>query len=234
MILAERLYRLQQADSRLQRLESELASLDDGSAARADAEQARGDEQAAREDLHANQGRLRDLELELQSMVGKAHKVEGELYGGRVSNPKELTALQEDLVSLGRQRQRLEDAMLGLMEDIETLLARVHDLEGQRETTDAALAAHLQELRLRNDALIIELETLRAQREHQAREIEEDLLRRYERLRERKAGVAVSAVVGGVCESCHFAIPEGRVDKARDGPDLYACDQCGRILYVKA
>jgi predicted nucleic acid-binding Zn-ribbon protein len=234
MIPAERLYRLQQADSRLQRLESELAGLDDGSAAEAHADQARAEEQQARTDLHAKQSRLRDLELELQSTVGKAHKVEGDLYGGRVSNPKELTALQEDLQALGRQRERLEDEALGLMEEIETLLKGIHDLEARRETADAALATHLQDLRRKNDELVVEIETLRAQREHLAREVDEDSLRRYERLHERKGGVAVSAVVGGVCDACHYAIPEGRVDKVLEGPELYMCDQCGRILYVKA
>ncbi|HEV8353303.1 MAG TPA: C4-type zinc ribbon domain-containing protein [bacterium] len=234
MIPAERLYRLQQADSRLQRLESDLAGLDDGSAAQVQADQARAEEQQARADLHAKQSNLRDLELELQSTVGKAHKVEADLYGGRVSNPKELTALQDDLRSLGRQRERLEDEALGLMEEIETLLKGIHQLEERREAADAALATHLQDLRRRNDTLVVDIETLRAQREHLAREVDEDLLRRYERLRERKGGVAVSAVVGGVCDACHYAIPEGRVDKVLEGPDLYACDQCGRILYVKA
>lgn len=232
MIPAERLYRLQQVDSRLMRLESELTGLDDGSAARAEAEKARVDEQAARDDLHARQTRLRDMELELQSLVEKSHKVEGDLYGGRVSNPKELTALQDDLGSLKRHRGRLEDEMLVLMEEIETLMGTVHDLEARRENTDAALAGHLQDLRRTNDTLIVELETLRAQREQQVHDLDEDLLRKYERLRERKAGVAVSAVVAGVCESCHFEIPSGRVDKVKEGPDLYTCDQCGRILYV--
>lgn len=234
MIPAERLYRLQQVDSRLQRLEVELAGLDDGSAARAGAEQARVDVQAARDDLHARQSRLRDMELELQSLVEKSHKVEGDLYGGRVSNPKELSALQDDLASLKRHRGRLEDEMLVLMEDIETLMGTVHELEGRRETSDAELAGHLQELRQKNDTLLIELETLRAQRDQQVREIDEDLFRKYERLRERKTGVAVSAVINGVCESCHFEIPSGRVDKVKEGPELYTCDQCGRILYVKA
>lgn len=232
MIPAERLYRLQQADSRLQRLEAELAGLDDGTAARAEAEQARGDERTARDDLHARQSRLRDMELELQSLVEKSHKVEQELYGGRVSNPKELTALQEDLASLKRHRGRLEDEMLALMEEIETLMKAVHDLEERREHSDAALASRLQELRQKNDTLLIELETLRAQREQQGREVDEDLLRKYERLRERKAGIAVSAVIEGVCDACHFEIPSGRVDKVKEGPDLYTCDQCGRILYV--
>jgi hypothetical protein len=231
---AESLYRLQQFDSRLVRLEAELAGLDDGTAARAEADRARAEEQAARDDLHAKQSRLRDMELELQSTVGKAHKVEGDLYGGRVSNPKELTAMQEDLKVLGRQRQRLEDEMLGLMEDIETLLAGIRTLETRRQDAEAALAARLEAARRTGDALTIEIETVRAQREHHAQSLDEDLLRRYERLRERKGGVAVSAVIGGVCESCHMAIPEGRVDQVLEGPSLYMCDQCGRILYVKA
>ncbi len=107
------LYELQGIDSRLAQLERTLAGLDDSVRLRTLAEQARAEEEAAAGDLKAKQARLRVLELELQTAVDKARKVEQDLYGGRVSNPKELTAMQDDVAALGRQRRRIEDEMLG-------------------------------------------------------------------------------------------------------------------------
>lgn len=227
------LYELQQLDTRLVRQEAALVALDDGTGLRAQVAEAATAEEAARADLHAKQARLRDLELELQSTVGKSTKVEQDLYSGRVSNPKELQAMQEDVQALGRQRQRIEDEMLSLMEEVEALLAHLRDLEVQRQTRERALDEHLEDYRARGASLSAEIATLRQQREARAAEIEQALLARYERLRGRKQGVAVAAVVRGTCEACHVAVPEALVSAVRDGGALRTCEECGRILYVE-
>jgi predicted nucleic acid-binding Zn-ribbon protein len=125
----ERLYELQQIDSRIGRLETSLATLDDGSSLRAQLAQAHSAEETLRAEVGGRQARLRDLELELQTTAAKAAKVEKDLYSGRISNPKELRAMQEDVEGLGRQRQRLEDEILTLMEEIERLGEQLRTLE---------------------------------------------------------------------------------------------------------
>src|SRR2546426_11700777 len=128
MTRIRKLYELQLVDTQIARLETALAALDDGTAMRAQVEQARSAEETARGDLQAGQSRLRDLELELQSTVGKATKVEGDLYSGRISNPKELRAMQEDVEALGRQRQRFEGEMLTLLAEGERQLEQIRRL----------------------------------------------------------------------------------------------------------
>jgi uncharacterized protein len=180
-----------------------------------------------------SQPRLRDLELELQSTVGKSTKVEQDLYSGRVGNPKELQAMQGEVEALGRHRQRVEDEMLTLMEEVEGLLSRLRDLEVQRQAKERALEEHLEDYRVRAATLGAEIEALRRKREAAAAAIEQEFINRYERLRGRKNGVAVTAVVRGVCEACHVAVPEGLVSAVRDGAALRTCEECGRILYVE-
>lgn len=233
MTAVGRLYNLQLLDSRLIHLEKTLGSLDDGTAQRGQVDQARIDEAAARTDLHAKQSRLRALELELQSTVEKAAKMERDLYSGRVGNPKELAAMQADVQALGRQRQRIEDEMLALMEEIERLLERVHTQEAYRGERERALDEHLEDYRTRTLSLEAEIESVRAERAALAAEVDEALLRRYDRLRDRKAGVAVAAVVEGICEGCHVAIPKGRVEELLEGDRIHTCEGCGRILYAR-
>jgi len=232
MTRIRQLYELQLLDTQLTRLESSLAALDGGSALRARVDLARQEEGVAQGDLHARQSRLRDLELELQSSVGKAKKVEGDLYSGRISNPKELRAMQEDLEALGRQRQRIEDEMLTLMEEVESLQERRRTLEAQRQAKERALDEHLEEYATRQKGLTADLESTRRQRETQAAETDPDLLRRYERLRGRRDGVAVAAVTGSICGACHMAVPEELLNKVRETDDVHTCEECGRILYA--
>lgn len=232
MTRIRQLYELQLVDTQIGRLESALATLDDGTALRGQVQQARTVEEAARSDLQARQARLRDLELELQSTVGKATKVEGDLYSGRISNPKELRAMQEDVEALGRQRQRIEEEMLTLMEEAERQLEEIRRLEAERQARERELDEHLESYTTRQRALTAELEAARRQRETMAAEVDPDLLRRYERLRSRKDGVAVTAVNGSVCNACHMTVPEAVLTAAREDDDVHTCEDCGRILYV--
>jgi uncharacterized protein len=227
-----RLYELQQVDSRLVRLESSLATLDDGSSLRTQLTQARSGEEAFRVEVNSRQTRLRDLELELQSTVAKATKVEQDLYSGRISNPKELRAMQEDVESLTRQRQRLEDEMLTLMEEVEHLGDQVRTLEAERQGKERALDEHLEDYASRQRALTADLEGTRRQREVLVAEVDSELLRRYDRLRDRKSGVAVTLVSGSICGACHMTVPEALLNAAEGSDDVHTCEDCGRILYV--
>lgn len=229
---ARQLYALQQLDSRLAGLERTLATLDDGTQLRAQAEQARTAEESTAADLKAGQTRLRDLELELQSVVDKARKLETEMYSGRVTNPKELSAMQDDVGALGRQRRRIEDEMLSLMEAGEGLAKEVGILAAQRQARERETEDHQVQYQAHTRALTEEIAAVRAERNARAAEVDPDLLRRYERLRERKDGLAVAAVVNGICEGCHVAIPEGRIADIVEGERLYTCEECGRILHV--
>ncbi len=226
------LFDLQQIDSRIAQLETSLASLDDGSTLRAQVAQARSAEDAARADLTARQARLRELDLELQTVAGKAAKVEADLYSGRIANPKELRAMQEDVEGLGRQRQRLEDEMLTLMEEIERLGEHLRGLEAERQAKERALDEHLEDYATRQRALTADLETARRQRETMAADVAPELLRRYERLRSRKGGVAVALVSGSICGACHMTVPEALLTAAEESDDVHTCEDCGRILYV--
>ena len=232
MTRVRKLYELQLVDTQIARLEAALAALDDGTAMRAQVEQARTAEETARAELQARQSRLRDLELELQSTVGKATKVEQDLYSGRISNPKELRAMQEDVEALGRQRQRIEDEMLGLMEEVERQLEQIRALEAARQARERELDEHLEEYTTRQRALTAELEAARRQRDALAAEVDPDFLRRYERLRSRKDGLAVTAVNGSVCNACHMTVPEAVLNAARERDEIRTCEDCGRILYV--
>jgi hypothetical protein len=227
------LYRLQQVDTALIRAEERLSALDPGDALRARLAEAEGTLAAARRDLAAKQARARDLELELQSTEGKRKKMEEEMYSGRVRNPKELAAMQEDVSALGRHAQDLETAILGLLEEIEAGQAREHALGDQGHAARSDLERHAASYQEERATLEASLAGLRRERAELADRIDADLLRRYDRIRERMGPIAVAAVRKGICEGCHVAIPEGRVRRLQEEKDLLlTCERCGRILVL--
>ena len=227
------LYRLQQVDSRLAQTEERLRTLDAGDALR---EQLRTLDEtlaATEQDAKAKQAHLRALELELQSTVAKRKRVEEEMYSGRVRNPKELASMQEEVTLLDRHTRGMEDAILALMQEVEDLQGQVQTLTDEVIAARAALAQHESAFARDQVALEAALAALRQEREEVAAAIDADLLRRYDRIRDRMGDVAVAAVRKGICEGCHVAIPEGRVRRLQEEEDLLlTCERCGRILVL--
>jgi predicted nucleic acid-binding Zn-ribbon protein len=232
MTRASALMRLQQVDSeidavraRLAEIEAELAQ-DRGRAA------AGARLSASQAALAATRRALRVQEAEIQSLAAKAAEVETRLYSGKVTNPKELQDIQEELASLRRRRAALEDQMLESMVQVESdesveQAARqvVTAAEGAVQTANEALAADKARAETALARLLIDREGAEAPISAADRET-------YASLRRRKRGLAVARLDEGVCSACGVAPSSSRAQAARHGDELILCGNCERILYA--
>jgi len=227
------LFRLQHVDLEMARVTAHRAELNDGTPERAAGVAAAERLAGLRAEIVDRQARLRILDLELQSVQSKRKKVEGDLYSGRISNPKELASMQDELAALGRTKDHLEDEVLGLLDEVERLEPQEQEARAALSAAEAALTRQLQAFEQGAAAAERDLADLAAKRAQVATALDDDLIRRYDRLREAKGGVAIVAVRGGICEGCHITIPERFRRRLEENPDALAtCDGCGRILIV--
>lgn len=229
-----RLYELQQIDTSLARATAHRQGLDDGSGQRAALVAAAEHLETIQRQRAACQSRLRALDLEIQSLQAKRTKVNTDLYSGRIGNPRELAAMQDEVGAFDRQKAGLEDEVLALLEQVDQLEAQAREAQQAAEAATAALARQEAVFREAAAAADREVSDLTARRAAVVADVEEDLLRRYDLLCERKGGVAVVAVHSGICDGCHMAIPARLVTRLEKDPDLIAaCDGCGRLLVVR-
>jgi predicted nucleic acid-binding Zn-ribbon protein len=56
----------------------------------------------------------------------------------------------------------------------------------------------------------------------------------YDSIRASKNGVGAAALVGGTCQGCHTQLPAREVERMRAEGGLQRCDNCRRILVVRA
>jgi len=233
MSKAERLYRLQtidlEADARHCRLKEVKATLE-GNEELQRVQQALQD---GEKKLSRQRTKLRDRELEMQSLTDKIVSVEDRLYGGRIKNPKELANLQEEVQYLKRRKGELEDQVLESMIEVEESEASVTEqrerlacLEEEWQETQARLSAEQTEL-------ISRLSQLKAERAGLQRAIEAGDLALYEDLRRRRGGRAVALLEGELCQACRVTLPTSKAQQARQGEALTLCSSCERILYVE-
>ncbi len=172
------------------------------------------------------------LDGEAQQLTRRAKEVDGKLYSGTVSSPRELLDMQADIDQLDRHRAVIEEQELEVMERRESLDTELASLEAELvglraelvelETTLAASEAEL-------DAQIAIEEAGRAE---EASAVSATLLADFERIRSQNHGAGVALLVGDTCQGCRLSIPATEVDRIRHDPEagIATCDNCGAIL----
>lgn len=230
----QRLYQLQSVELGISQRLNTIARVDDGtdSAAELAADEAKLAE--LEEKLRQKQSHQRKLELDLEGVEAEKREKSNRAYGGTVSDPKELAALDRKIAELERNVHRHEDMILELLDEIEQL---EHQVQAQREKTEAQRAKHaaiVDNYRQTTARAREEIEELRARREQLVSELPPKLLTTYESIRDHEGGVAVSALIGGTCSECKVAIPRVRLPMVQRGTEIVKCENCRRILVIPA
>lgn len=177
------------------------------------------------------------LEQEAGIIASKIEREESRMYSGEVVNPKELSAIQDEVAMFRRQKAPLEEEALDLMmrrdelqEERERLRREVADLEreaeGVRERIEKAVAE-----------IDRELEAEDAKRSSLVEPIPSDVLEIYEDLRGQKRGIGVGALEQGICSACREQLSAMEIDRvrrqSREGEHLFRCEHCRRLLVVE-
>ncbi len=176
------------------------------------------------------QHQQRSLEGEIDDLAAKIKKGEGELYSGRINNPKELSNLQHEVELLKTKRDGLETKALELMERVESVEAGMVALQGELKEVTSAWQREQEQLKKEKAALESSLDDLNQKRQALTAEIEPKAVTLYEQLRKNK-GFAVARVEQGICRGCRISLPSSELQRARSGAPVQ-CGSCNRILYL--
>jgi len=232
--LGQKLYRLQALDTELSEHRSRLREAQSLLGETREVLDARAAAEKAAKELEQERTRLKDLEYELQQLNAKLRATADRLYGGQVSNPKELHGLEQDHDYLKRAHGKQEDEVLQTM-------AQMEECE-KVATMAAALRTEVDSLwRTEQDRVAKQVEQLQAkvaalakERAQSAAVIDASSLSMYDDLMRKKGGRAVALLVGQTCGGCRVTLPSGKVQEVRRGQGLVTCNNCGRILIVDA
>lgn len=182
--------------------------------------------------LRADRAHVRDFEMEISTLESKIKMTEGRLYGGSVSNPRELQSMQDEVASLHRRISTLEEQLLEAMMVVETSEATVEETRQQLEAITQERAEQLGALTGERDQLESRLGMLAEEIRQVRARVSAEYLKLYDEIRGKRAGVAVVEVVDGVCGACGVGPTSSQLQRVRRG-EVECCPTCGRILYSK-
>ena len=225
------LLELQQVDARIDQLLQDRRSLPE-LAAHA---QARRAAQVAAAALEESTNLLRSLDrditrLDHELLMGEQRLAEQErrLFAGGM-NAREAQNMRTDVDSLRRRISTIEDELLELLEQREGRQEKQKVLQKEADSTkevERDLASRITEARSAIDASV---GRHRERHGELAGVVAPELLRMYQRLRERRGGIVVGEISGRVCGACHLAMSVGEYDQIREDT-IPQCIHCAAIL----
>jgi predicted nucleic acid-binding Zn-ribbon protein len=170
-------------------------------------------------------------DAEVEQVKTRRTRDEERLNSGAVSNPKDLSNLQHELVALERRISTLEDDELEIMEKLEEAQARLTNVQGDLD----AIRAQLDELTAARDAAIVVLDQqaadAQAERGSAAAGVPPDLITLYDKIRS-QYGVGAAALRARRCEGCRLEINGADLRELAALPEdeVLRCPECSRIL----
>ncbi|MFV9675837.1 MAG: zinc ribbon domain-containing protein [Anaerolineales bacterium] len=226
------LFRLQELDLQISSSHERIAEIDVLLADDEEVTTARKDFEIKEEQLAEAKSANSKAEHEVESQRAKIENTQKALYGGSVTNPKELEDLQLESESLKRYLNTLEDRLLEEMVALEEAELK-HSQASQKLTELVARKSGENELMTADRLdLLSTIERTTTEREAALSNISADDLKTYEKFRRRFDGIALALLASGNCGVCGVDLARSKEQEIRGGNTLVYCDQCGRILYA--
>ena len=224
---------LQALDSAAEALRKRLADMpaaEQAIAAALTAAHATVDADKAR--IHENTQARRALEKDIAGVDTRLARFDD--HKAAVKTNQEYTALLHEISTAKAEKDAIEERLLVLMEEGDTLAAALKTAEralAEEEDRGRKARAALESDRGQIDK---ELTHLSSERARESREVDTALLSKYSQLLKQRKGIAVSKMTGDICDACHVRLRPHVTQQVRRNEEIVQCDSCQRILYYVA
>ncbi|MEZ0327543.1 MAG: zinc ribbon domain-containing protein [Fimbriimonas sp.] len=225
-----RLWKLAQVDRALIEIRTRAAALDVGQKLAAEIAALEKDEsQTLVRDLRAE---LKDLEWTQQTIQEKVKKIEKDLYGGKIVNPKEVQNYEKEVALLKKQSGGSDERIMELWGLLPPAEKAAEAVQKKIDEKTKELAERRKKALSDKTLLEQDFKKYTAARPQLAEAVKNPtLLARYESIRQRHAGLGMAEVTKRQsCGACGTNLPERTIQLLKDDK-IVTCESCHRILY---
>ena len=182
--------------------------------------------------LAANQRDRKALDADVQIFQQKISKLKDQMLGAKTN--EQYRAFQKEIDYCETGIRKSEDRTLELMEEAERLANNVQVAEQSLAEEKRVVEQHKREAAARTEIDKAELARSNSERAALAATIPAPLLSTYTRLHKRMSdGRVVATVADDTCGACHITIRPQYMADLRLNPEVLACENCRRLLYVE-
>lgn len=224
---------LQEREIEISRIENELAGID----ARVEALNAELSETQTL--LSDQEQKLDTLKKQYRSNENDVQMVEARIVKskeklGAVKTNKEYQSTLKEIDDLKEKASNIEDRMLADLDEMEVSEKTIAELKADLADVQSEVEQKQAEIRKKADMQLIEVESLKKERMDIWGKMEPKLQTFYDKIKRQGQGIAIAAVVEGVCQVCRMNIPPQLFNELMRMDSLRMCPNCQRVMYPKA
>jgi predicted nucleic acid-binding Zn-ribbon protein len=226
----ENLLRLQEADREIRRLQEEIAELPKRVAV-IEQKLAGTKEQLekAQAAVKAEDAAKRKHETTISDLRGKISKYRDQSLDVKTND--QYKALLHEIQFAEKEIAATEDKILEIMVNADVRDKGVKAAQAELKAHTAEIEKEKEQARQRTAEDEILLADWRGKRDHLRTGIDEDLLRRYERVSKFR-GTGIAEVRDQKCMGCQVMLRPQTYNDVRSGEKIMYCDSCQRVLYA--
>ncbi len=176
-----------------------------------------------------NQSGRKELETKVTDLEAKISKYREQLMS--VKTNEEYKAMVKEIDYSQEAISKEEDQTLTLMEVSETLAEDLKAAESVLREDEKIVQTDrvsLEEINLKDTAT---LEAYIEERTSLEKQVSEDILTHYERVRKARGGIALASASDEACDVCNVRMRLQVFQEVRRNDNIIACESCRRILY---
>lgn len=174
--------------------------------------------------------RVKDLEIQIETLKNKHQSADALLYSGKVKNPKELQDIQHEVEALGRRNSELDEQLMELMIQRDTAEKVLNDANAELESITADWNSEHSDLMSEKSQLEKQSDGLMVERKEAVKDVDSATMKEYNSMRTSKSNRPVSVMIDGACSVCGIEQNNAIIKLVHAGDSLIKCQNCGRIL----
>ena len=180
--------------------------------------------------LEELQKKYRDMEMEIRMNSDQIAKSDSRLRV--VKTNKEYQATLKEIEEFEKTNSKIEDEMIGCLEEIETAKETVATREADFEMFQGRVKNERADLEKLGEGIQNRVDAITARYEEVVKEIEAVHLRKFNMIIDQKPDhVAVAPAIGAVCMGCNMNIPPQLYNELQREEAVRMCPHCQRIIY---
>jgi len=230
MTVTKQLYQLQEIDTEIESAKQALSQKTSQLGNRQALENAQSQLASEQQRLDELRRQQHAAEWEVDDMLSKIAAAENQLYGGKITNPKELSSLQHEVNTMKAKSDQLENKALEIIDQVEAAEKSVTAATSELKKMDDDWQSLQQQLSDEIEQLKSRLADLKQKRQQLSEEIDSQAVTLYEKIKQQKKP-PVAKVEQGICRVCRISLSASELQRARSGQPVQ-CGSCGRILFL--
>ena len=173
---------------------------------------------------------LKKSQLDLETQTEKSNLRKWEARADKIKGEREYTTLMSEIGGQKKAISDLETKSLQVMQEQDKVRKNLETAQKELAMATALYAEEWSKVENDMNALLMELGELEQDRTKLTGTMQVSLLKRYEQIAAKRAGLGVSLLVKEVCQACKRTVPPELFNRVAKGEVLESCPFCNRLL----